>query len=132
HDSMRRRFTLAGGANADEAGLFAELSKVGGAEVAHARLNAADQLGEDAIHGAGHFLQGFDAFGGDFARRIGGVAIAGSGAGFHGRQTAHATVLFVNFATDLHYLTRSFRAAGQYATANDGLSQSEGFDYIAR
>ena len=68
---MRRGFALAGGANADEAGLLAELSEVGRAEVAHAGLDAADQLRQDLLHRAADFFQCFDAFRRDLAARYG-------------------------------------------------------------
>ncbi|MFM1941826.1 MAG: hypothetical protein RI897_808 [Verrucomicrobiota bacterium] len=77
-------FALAGGADLDIAGFFAELGEVSGAEVAHAGLDTADELGEDTVDGGGDFLEGFDAFRGDLLGIGGGVSVAGCGAGFHG------------------------------------------------
>jgi hypothetical protein len=49
HHIVGRGFALAGGADADEAGLFAQLREVGSTEVAHAGLYPADQLRQDAV-----------------------------------------------------------------------------------
>ena len=129
---MRRRLALAGGADADEAGFLAQLGEVGRAEVAHAGLDAADQLRQDAVHRAAHFLQRLDPFGRDFARRVGRVAVARGGPFFHRRQAAHAPVLLVELAANLHHLARRFRAAGEDAAANDRLGQRERLDDVPR
>jgi hypothetical protein len=96
---VRGGFLLAGGADADVAGLPAEFAEILGAEVTHAALHAADQVAEHVVGGAGDFLEGLDALGGDLA---GGVvlvvAVAGGAAGLHGGEAAHAAVLFVEFA----------------------------------
>ena len=62
HHIVRRGLALAGGADADEAGLLAQLGEVGRAQVAHAGLDAADQLRQHAVHRAAHFLQRLDPF----------------------------------------------------------------------
>jgi len=57
---MRCGLTLASGADADKTGFLAELAKIGCAQVTHARLNAADQLGQHPVQRAGEFFQRFD------------------------------------------------------------------------
>src|SRR5436190_16211493 len=59
------RFALAGGTDADEARLVAQLGEIGCAEIAHAGLNAADELCQHTINRSGRFAQGFHAFGSD-------------------------------------------------------------------
>lgn len=129
---MGRGFFLAGGAHADVAGFFPERRKGRGAEVAHAALHAADEAVDGVVEGAADFLEGFDALGGGFA---GGVvfvvAIAGGAAGFHRGEAAHAAVLFIEFAADLHNLAGGFAAAGQDAAADDGVGEGEGFYDVA-
>ena len=66
-DVVRRRFLLAGRADADVAGAGAQLREVGRPEVAHAALHAADEIGQDVVDRAAHLLEGFDAFGGHLA-----------------------------------------------------------------
>ena len=131
HHVMRRGFALAGGADADEARLLAQLREVGRAEIAHAGLDAADQLRQHAVHRAADFLQRLDAFRRDLARRVGRVAVARGRALFHRRQAAHAAVLLVELAADLHHLARRFRAAGKNPAANDRLRQRQRLDDVA-
>jgi hypothetical protein len=47
---VRRGFALAGGAHANKSRLFAQLREIGGAEVSHAGLNSAYELGYHSIH----------------------------------------------------------------------------------
>ena len=125
-------FFLAGGADADVAGFFAERGERRGAQVAHAALHAADERVDRVVEGAADFFKGFDALGGGFA---GGVvfvvAIAGGAAGFHRGEAAHAAVLFIEFAADFHDLAGRFAAAGQEAAADDGVGEGEGFHDVA-
>ncbi len=130
---MRLRLALAGRADADVAGVGAELLEVGGAEVAHAGLDAADEFAEYAGEGAGRFFQRFDAFGGCFGGDVLAVVpIAGGGAVLHGRAAAHAAVLLIKFAVDLDDLAGRFVATGQQAAAHDAVGEGEGLDHIAR
>ncbi len=131
HDIVGCGFALAGGADLDIAGFIAELGEVGGAEVAHAGLDAADELGEDTVDGGGDFLEGFDAFGGDLLGIGGGVSVACGGSGFHGGEAAHAAVLFIEFTADFHDLAGGFGATGEEAAAHDALGEGEGLDDIA-
>jgi len=124
-------FALSGGADAGIAGSGAELFEVGGTEVAEAGLDTSDELSQDAVDVGGEFLEGFDAFGGDFLGGVGGVAVAGSGAGFHGGDAAHAAVLFVQLAADLDDLAWGFRGAGEDPAADDAVGEREGLDDIA-
>src|ERR1039458_3210798 len=98
HDIMRRSLALAGGADANETGLLTQLSKVSRAQVAHAGLDAADQLRQDVVHRAASFLQRLDSFRGDLAGRVRRVAVTRGRPFFHRRKTAHAAVLLVEFA----------------------------------
>ena len=127
-----RGFFLAGGADADVAGFFTERGKGRGAEVAHAALDAADQAVDRVVERAADFFERFDAFGGGFA---GGVvfvvAVARGAAGFHRGETAHAAVLFIEFAADFHDLAGGFTATGQDAAADDGVGEGEGFHDVA-
>ncbi len=129
---VRGGFFLAGGAHADVAGFFAERGERCGSEVAHAALDAADEVVDCVVERAADFFEGFDAFGGGFA---GGVvfvvAVARGAAGFHRGETAHAAVLFIEFAADLHDLAGRFAATGQDAAADDGVGEGEGFDDVA-
>src|ERR1043166_1716834 len=115
---MRRRFALAGGADADVAGFLAELREVRSAEITHAGLDAADQLRDYAVHRTGNFLQRFHPFRRDLLRRILLVAVTRGRAGFHRGEAAHAAVLFVKFAADFHDLARRFGATREQAAAN--------------
>jgi len=47
---MRRGFALAGGTDADIARLLPEFLEIFRAEIAHAALDAADELREDAVN----------------------------------------------------------------------------------
>ena len=60
-----------------------------------------------------------------------GVAVAEGGAGFHGGEAAHATILLVELAPDLQHFTRRFRAAGKNASADDRVGQRERLDDVA-
>src|SRR5690606_7953700 len=115
-DVVRGGFLHAGGADADVAGLLAELGEILGAEITHAALDAADEGVEHVVHRAGNFLEGLDALGGDLANGVVFVvAVTGGGAGLHGGVGAHAAVLFVDLAGDFHDLARRFAATGQQA-----------------
>ncbi|OQB89931.1 MAG: hypothetical protein BWX86_02335 [Verrucomicrobia bacterium ADurb.Bin122] len=96
-------------------------------------MHAADQVAQHLIDRAADFLEGFDAFGGEFA---GGVvlvlAVAGGAAGLHGGDAAHAAVLFIELAVDFHDLARRLAATGEQTAAHDGVGQREGFDDVAR
>ena len=129
---MRGRLALTGGADADETGLLPQLREVGRTEIAHAGLDAADQLRQDAVHRAGEFLQRLDPFRRDFAGRVGRVAVARRRPLFHGRQTAHAPVLFVELAADFHHFARRLRAAGEDPAADDRLGERERLDDVPR
>lgn len=124
-------FALAGAAGADVAGFFAELGEVGRSEVAHAGLDAADELGEDLVEGGGDFFESLDAFWGDLLGLLGRMPVAGGGSGFHGTEATHAAVLFVGLATNLEDLSGGFRATGQEAAAQDGVCEGEGLDDVA-
>ena len=63
---MRRGLPHSGGRDANEAGFVAQLGQIRGAKIAHAGLDAADQLGQDQIQRWRHFLERFDAFGRNF------------------------------------------------------------------
>ncbi|SVA57559.1 uncharacterized protein METZ01_LOCUS110413, partial [marine metagenome] len=112
-------FLLAGRADSGVAGLGPEVGQGGCAEVAHAGLDAPDQLAQELIQILRHFLERLDALGGNLAVGIlWRVAVAGGGAGFHRGQAAHAAVLFVEFAADLHHLAGCLGAAGEQPAAD--------------
>jgi len=129
---MRGRFALAGGADADEASLLPQLREVGRAEIAHAGLNAADELPQDVVHRAAHLLQCLDPFRRDFACRVRRVTVARRRPLLHRRQTAHAPILLVELAANLHHLSRRFRAAGEDPAANDPMGERERLDNVPR
>src|SRR3954470_12444936 len=97
---MRGRVALAGGTDADETRVFPKFGGVSRTQVAHAGLNAADELGEDTVHGAGDLFQRFNAFRCNFARSVRSVSIARRRTRLHRREAAHAAVLFVKLAAD--------------------------------
>jgi len=105
--------------------------KMGSSEVAQSGLETSDQLGEDRVDGARDLLEGFDAFGCGLAGAVGCVPVAGGGAGFHGSVTPHAAVLLIEFAVDLHDLSRGLRAAGEQAAADDGIGEGERLDDVS-
>lgn len=125
-------FALAGGADADVAGVGAQFGEGGGAEVAHPGLDAADEFTEDAGKGTGGFLEGFDSLGGGLGGDVlAVVSIAGGGTVFHGGGTAHASVLFIEFAVDLDDLPGGFVATGEEAAAHHAIGEGEGFHDVA-
>ena len=69
--------------------------------------------------------------GATFAFGIRFVAVTRGRAGFHRRQAAHAAILFVKFAADLHHFARRFGAAGENAAANHRVRQRQRFDDVA-
>src|SRR5438477_3934536 len=71
---MRLAFALARRTDADKSGLLPQLGQVGGPEVTHARLDPANELGQDPVHRIGHFLQCLDSFRRHLSRRVGAVA----------------------------------------------------------
>ena len=129
---MRRSLALSGGADTDETCFLAQLGQVGRAQVAHPGLYAANQLRQHLVHRAADFLQRLHPFGGDFASRIGRVTIARGGPGLHCREAAHATVLLVELATNLHDFAGRLRAAGEDTAANDRLGQRERLNDVPR
>ena len=64
-------------------------------------------------------------------RRIGRVAVTRRRAGLHRRQAAHAAVLFVELAADLHHLARRFRATGEDPAANHRVRQRQRLHDVA-
>src|ERR1019366_6193407 len=101
HRVVRRGFALAGGADADVAGLLAELREIFCTKITHAALDAADELREHAVHRADGFLERLNAFGGELARGVGLLmAVTRGTAGFHRGETSHAAILLVKFAAD--------------------------------
>src|ERR1017187_6504294 len=98
---MRRGFALTGGADTDVARLLAEFLQIFRAEIAHAALDAADELRQHAVHRADGFLERLDALGGELARGVGFfVAVTRGAAGLHRGEAAHAAILLVNFSAD--------------------------------
>src|SRR5437870_1662069 len=59
---MRLAFALTGRADADEPGLLAQLGQIRRAQISHARLNTANELGQHLVQRASHFLQCFHPF----------------------------------------------------------------------
>src|SRR5690606_19710745 len=119
-------------ADPNKAGPVAKTGEVGGAEVAHAGLNPADQLGEDGVDGAGDFLERFDPFGGHFSRGVElFVSVPGGRAHLHGGETSHAAVLFVKLAVDLDNFTGRFATAGEEAAADNRIGKRQRLDDIA-
>ena len=78
-----------------------------------------------------HFLERFDAFGGDFPLAGPGVAVTRGRAGLHRGEAAHAAVLFVEFAADFHDLARRLGAAGEQAAADHRVGQRQRLDDVA-
>ena len=129
---MRGGFALAGGAHADVPRLVPELRQIRRAQITHAALDAADELRQHPVHRAAHFLQRLDAFGRHFARGVRLLmAVARRAAGFHGGETAHAAILLVHLAADLHDIARGFRATRQNAAAHDGVAEGQGLHDVA-
>ena len=62
---MRGGLALAGGTDPDVACPFPQFGEGRGAEIAHAGLNAADQLGQQMVEIVRDLLERLDALGGD-------------------------------------------------------------------
>ena len=65
-DVMRSGFFLPGWTNPNVARFLAKLVERGGSQIAHPALHATDQIGENIVYVTADFLQGFNAFRGDF------------------------------------------------------------------
>src|SRR5882672_11153175 len=115
---MRPRLADARVADADEPRLLTQLRQVRGTEVAHARLDATDELREHRVHRSRRLLERLDAFGRYLRGRGGRMAVARRRTGLHRRQAAHAAILFVELAVDFQNLSRRLRATGEDAAAN--------------
>ena len=95
-------------------------------------MNTACELREDGFDCGADFLEGFDAFGGDFARGVFvHMTVAGCAACLHGDEATHSTVLFVELAVDFHDLAGCLGAAGEQSAADDGVGERECFDDVA-
>src|SRR6266496_1855837 len=70
-DIVRGGFAHSGGADADEARSLPQLGEIGRAEIAHTRLDTANQLRPDAVHRGREFLEGLDSFGSDLLGGVG-------------------------------------------------------------
>src|SRR5947208_797595 len=96
HDVVGSAFALAGGADLDVTGLFAKGGEMRGAEVTHAALDAAGELGEDDVERGIDLLKGLDPLGGDLAHGIlARVSVTGGATRLHGGEAAHAAILLV-------------------------------------
>src|SRR5690606_13525887 len=117
---VRSRLLLARGTDADVAGVLPQRGKIAGTEIAHAALQSTDEAREDVVGGAADFLQRLDALGRELARPVFLVVTVPCGAaGLHRRYRAHAAVLLIEFAVDLHDLARRLAAAGEEAAEDD-------------
>ena len=129
---VRLGLVQAGGTNANVAGFFAKAFQVARAEVAHAALNASDELLQNLINRAGDFLERLHTFRGNLARGILlGVPITRSAAGFHRGKAAHASVLLIAFTADLHNFAGRFLTTRQQATHDNRVSKGQRFHQIS-
>ena len=107
--------------------------QIGCPEIAHAALNASDEAGEHPVERTGLLLKRLDSLGGHLAGGVGFLmTVTGGAACLHGGEATHATVLFVELATDLDHLSGGLGATGQDAAADDALRQGESLDDVAR
>src|SRR6185437_5713735 len=74
-DVVRRGLAHPGGTDPDIAGFLPKLAEIGRAEVAHAGLDSADQLGEDQVKRGGNLLERLHTFGRDLLRTVGRMTV---------------------------------------------------------
>lgn len=132
---MGSGLALAGGGDTDVAGVLAKGGQIGGSEVAHAALEATDQLAQSIVNAAGDLFESFNSLGGDLIVAGGvigfTVAVADGGTGFHGAVAAHAAVLLIEFPINLHDAAGGLHATGEQTAAHDGIGEGEGLDEVA-
>ena len=97
--------SLSGGADAYVACFLAKVGKGRGAEVAHPRLNAADEFSKDSGEGAGRFFECFNALCCGLSSCVFlGVTVPGGRAILHGGAASHPPILFIEFPVDFNDL----------------------------
>ena len=123
-------FTQAAGGDLHHLGLLVEFVQSGGAKVAHAGTQAADELVDGVGHRAASGHATDDALG---HQLLGGVLeIAVGGAHAHGVDGAHAAVGLIHAALIQHGFARAFVGAGEHGTEHDGMGTGgESLDDVA-
>ena len=129
---MRSGFFLPGWTNPNVARLLAKLVERGGSQIAHPALHATDQIGENIVYVTADFLQGFNAFRGDFFGTVILVVTVACGTpGLHGGERSHTPIGLINLAAYFHDFARCFPATSQQPAEDNGITNGEGFNYIA-
>ena len=126
-------FAQAGGGDADEAGFFGEFAKRGGADVAHAALEAADELVGERAERTFVGDAAFDAFGHGLATLFGVLhRRVPVGAGIHRADRTHAAVGLESAALVKNgFAGCFFRASEEAADHHAGRAGGDGFGDVA-
>ena len=125
-------FAEAGGGDADELAELGEFGKRACADVAHAALEAADELVGKAVERAFVGDASFHAFGNGLAAFGAFLGVAIGGAGLHGSSGTHAAIGLEGAALIENGFAGGFLGAGEEAADHHaGCACGDGFRNIA-